>query len=165
MCISADQSRAGSGLLNWRQEQLAENARVSRATIADFENNSRLPLTNNLRSISDCMFAAGVEFLREEGTSGVGVRFRERKLEYINSVRVDRFNRRATIRMKYANTDFLCQIPCEVIDDYHRSNFDSDGAYAAAVGEMLHLILAAVEKRCSNGPPEKVLTVSFDMLS
>ena len=44
MQITADQCRAARGLLNWTQEQLATNARVSRATIVDFESNTRQPM-------------------------------------------------------------------------------------------------------------------------
>ena len=96
MQVSANQCRAARSLLNWTQDQLATNANVSRATIADFESNTRQPMKNNLRSIADCMFADGIEFIPEEDGKGVGVRFRERKLEYINKVRIDCSSRRVS---------------------------------------------------------------------
>lgn len=164
MQISADQCRAGRGLLNWTQDQLATNARVSRATIADFENSSRKPQTNNLRSIADCMFAAGVEFIAEQDKLGVGVRFRERKLEHTNSVKVDRFNRRATIRMRYAGEDFLCHIGLDAIDDYHRDNFKTVEEYSNAISEMLHIILVKVEHYASTHIQNGELFVTSKML-
>ena len=42
MTISAAQCRAARALLNWTQDQLAQNAQVARATIADFERNTRM---------------------------------------------------------------------------------------------------------------------------
>lgn len=36
--VSPEQCRAARGLLDWTQEQLAEQADVSRSTIRDFEN-------------------------------------------------------------------------------------------------------------------------------
>ena len=63
MQITADQCRAARSLLNWTQDQLATNASVSRATIADFESNTRQPMKNNLRSIADrANFATDEEF-------------------------------------------------------------------------------------------------------
>jgi transcriptional regulator with XRE-family HTH domain len=164
MHVSADQCRAGRGLLNWTQDQLATNARVSRATIADFENNSRKPQTNNLRSIANSMFAAGVEFIAEQGKFGVGVRFRELKLEYINSVRVDRFGRRATLRMRYAGEDFLCHINLDVVDDYHRKSFNTNDEFSSAISEMLHTILAKVELCASTQIQNGELIVTHEML-
>ena len=164
MQISADQCRAARGLLNWTQEQLATNARVSRATIADFENNSRKPQTNNLRSIADCMFAAGIEFIGETDSWGAGVRFRVRKLEYFNSVKIDRFRRVAIIRMRYASEDFSCLISFEAVDDYHRTTFSTDVEFSKAISEMLHIILTKVEQHVSTHIQSGELLVSSDML-
>lgn len=164
MSISAAQCRAARGLLNWTQEQLAINACVSRATIADFENSSRLPMTNNVRSIADSMFTAGVEFIPEQNTLGFGVRFRERKLQYINNLKIDRFRRRATMRMIYAGQDFLCHIELNAVDDYHKSIFQTDEEYSLAISKILHIILASVENRCSINLPGSEMMVTFEML-
>ena len=136
MQITADQCRAARSLLNWTQDQLATNAVVSRATITDFESNTRQPMKNNLRSIADSMFAAGVEFIPEEDGKGVGVRFRDRKLEYTSNVRIDRFNGRATMRMRYAGEDFLCVISLDAVDDYHRANFTTDDEFTKAIDAL-----------------------------
>ncbi|MBW7849868.1 MAG: helix-turn-helix transcriptional regulator [Rhodospirillales bacterium] len=164
MQITAAQCRAARSLLNWTQEQLAVNASVSRATIADFESNIRHPMKNNLRSIADCMFAAGVEFISEEENSGVGVRFRERKLEYINNVRVDRLNRTATMRMRYAGEDFVCVIDLHAINDYHRTNFSTDDEFARAISSILHIVLAAVERYAGTHIKEGKMLINYDML-
>ena len=165
MTISSDQSRAARGLLNWTQDDLAKNSCVSRATVADFENNSRAPLTNNLRSMSDSMFAAGVEFISEDGTSGVGIRFRERKLQYVKSVKIDRSYLRATMRMTYADVDFLCHIELTAVDDYYRDHFRTDEEYIVAISKIQHIILASVEKLCATQIPEREVTVTYEMLS
>ena len=164
MLITAPLCRAGRGLLNWTQDQLATNARVTRATIADFENNDRKPMKNNLHSIADCMFAAGIEFIPEEDRKGVGVRFRERKLQYVSSLKIDRAQRRATMRMTYAGIDFLCHIDLDAVDDFHHKSFKSDDEFRTAISEMLHTILARVEERCSLELPAEELFVTGDML-
>jgi transcriptional regulator with XRE-family HTH domain len=164
MPIASPQCRAGRSLLNWTQDELATNARVSRATIADFESNSRQPMKNNLLAIEDCMFAAGVEFLPEVGEAGVGVRFRERKLEYTKNVRVNLLNRRATMQMRYAGRPFTCVIDLDSIDDLHRANFKTDDEFSTAISEVFHQILAAVERRAKQGRNGDEIVVTYDML-
>lgn len=164
MSLTADQCRAARSLLNWTQEQLATNAAVSRATIADFESNTRQPIKNNLRSIADCMFAAGVEFIHEDGTAGVGVRFRVPKLEYTSNMRIDRFNRTATMRMRYADKDFLCLIDLNAVDDYYAANFLTDDEFSKAISDILHIILTAAERYAPTHIRDGKLTVTHDML-
>jgi transcriptional regulator with XRE-family HTH domain len=165
MHLSSDQCRAARSLLNWTQEQLATNADVSRATIADFESNTRQPMKNNLRSIADCMFAAGVEFIPEKGNMGVGVRFRERKLEYINNARIDLFNRRAIMRMRYAGEDFLCHIDLNSVDDYHHSTLRTEDEFGQAISAILHIILAAAERNATTGIRDGKMVVTYEMLA
>lgn len=164
MSITADQCRAGRSLLNWTQDQLATNAVVSRATITDFESNARQPMKNNLRSIADAMFAAGIEFISEEDGKGVGVRFRDRKLEYTNNVRIDRFNRTATMRMRFAGEDFLCVISLDAVDDYYRTNFSSDDEFSKAISDILHIVLTAAERHAATNIKDGKLLVTYDML-
>ncbi len=165
MPITADQCRAARSLLNWTQEQLATNAVVSRATVADFESNSRQPMKNNLRAIEDCMFAAGVEFIPEEGKAGVAVRFRERKLEYTNNVRIDRFNRVATMRMRYAGEDFLCLIGLDAVDDFHRADFKTDDEFSKAISDILHIVLTVAERYAATHIRDGKLHIDYDMLA
>lgn len=164
MQITPDQCRAARSLLNWTQEQLATNAVVSRATIVDFESSTRQPMKNNLRSIRDCLFAAGVDFIREEGDLGAGVRFSKRKVTYVKNIRIDRFNRAATIPMRYAGEDFTCIIDLDTVDDYHRTNLATDDEFVKAISEMLHTVLAAAERYASTHIKNEKLNITFDML-
>ncbi|WP_284315898.1 helix-turn-helix transcriptional regulator [Labrys miyagiensis] len=54
-------------MLGWSQEQLAQNAAISRQTIVDFERGLRLPITNNLVAIVAAFERAGIEFLADNG--------------------------------------------------------------------------------------------------
>lgn len=165
MQITADQCRAARSLLNWTQEQLAKNAVVSRATIADFESSTRQPMKNNLRSIADCIFAAGVDFIPEEGDLGVGVRFSKRKVTYVKNVRIDRFNRKATIPMRFAGEDLACVIDLDAVDDYHRANFATDDEFAKAITDIFHHVYAAAERYAPTQIKDGRLLVTYDMLS
>jgi len=60
-------------MLNWSQERLAEEAKVSRPTLVSFESGLRVAHPNNLRAIREAFEAAGVEFIAENG-GGTGVR-------------------------------------------------------------------------------------------
>jgi transcriptional regulator with XRE-family HTH domain len=63
--LTVEQSRAGRGLLNWSQNQLADAANIGRATIRRFEAGRRT-FPNNLAAIRDALEDAGVEFIPEE---------------------------------------------------------------------------------------------------
>jgi len=165
MFITADQCRAARSLLNWTQDQLAKNAVVSRATITDFESNTRQPMKNNLRSIADSMFSAGIEFIPEQDGKGVGVRFRDRKLEYTSNVRIDRFNRTASISMRYAGKDFLCVIALDAVSDCYRANFQTDDEIKKAISDILHSVLATAERFAPTHIKEGKLLVTYDMLT
>jgi transcriptional regulator with XRE-family HTH domain len=60
--ISAGQLRAARGLLGWSQSDLAEAAKISRATIADFESGKRDPYVRTLDQLRATLEAAGIEF-------------------------------------------------------------------------------------------------------
>ena len=155
MPLTSDQCRAARGLLNWTQDDLATNSRVARATVADFESNARRPMKNNLLAMEDCMFAAGIEFLAEQGAEGAGVRFRERKLQYNRNIRIDTFEAGASIPMTYAGEDFICIVSRDLLEDHFRlagdQSLKTEGDYRNAVSEMLHHILAAVERSLRAG--------------
>jgi transcriptional regulator with XRE-family HTH domain len=68
--ISAAQCRAARALLEWTQDDLATNAQVARAMVADFERNTRMvPMRQNLISIVASFEAAGVVFIPEKKTA------------------------------------------------------------------------------------------------
>jgi transcriptional regulator with XRE-family HTH domain len=70
------QSRAARGLLGLSQQQLANAATVSLATIQLFETNKREPIPNNLTAIRRALEDVGVEFIPAKAGRGVGVRLR-----------------------------------------------------------------------------------------
>jgi transcriptional regulator with XRE-family HTH domain len=76
--ISAGQLRAARGLLGWSQTDLAEAAKIGRATIADFESGKREPYVRTIDELRAALEAAGVEF-----TNGnrPGVRMKSYKLK------------------------------------------------------------------------------------
>jgi DNA-binding XRE family transcriptional regulator len=128
--ISAAQCRAARAMLNWSQDDLATNAQVARATIADFERRERDPVRNNMFSIISAFEARGISFV-EEGELGAGVQLREPELEYINSVRLRGGN--VIIPMKFRGKKFSAVVPSEVIDDLDHANYERDEDRVKAV--------------------------------
>ncbi|RWG86609.1 MAG: helix-turn-helix domain-containing protein [Mesorhizobium sp.] len=64
-------------MLGWSQAELAEAARVSRATVVDFERGLRVPHRNNLVALREALETAGIQFIPENG-GGPGVRLAKR---------------------------------------------------------------------------------------
>ncbi len=69
--ISPEQCRAARGLLNWTQIELADQSKVAKQTLADFERGARKPYERTLVDIQKALENAGVEFI-----SGNGVRLK-----------------------------------------------------------------------------------------
>ncbi|MGA0562846.1 helix-turn-helix domain-containing protein [Ancylobacter sp. VNQ12] len=74
--LTAPQSRAARGLLDWSQSMLASRSNLSESTVRDFEKGRRTPTVNNLAAIRAALESAGVIFLDENG-EGAGVRLRK----------------------------------------------------------------------------------------
>ena len=152
MSISAAQCRAGRGLLDWTQDTLSKNAHVSRATVADFERNVRIPIKNNIISITCALEAAGVAFIQEDN-QGVGVRFRELKLEYTRTLRPVAGG--LCLRVRYGGEDFSVIIPTDVIEDIDEDIGQADDLtwemQAKAVSNRLHVFLQVAEGEISAG--------------
>lgn len=70
--ISAAQSRAARGLLNWSQADLAQHSNLGHSTIRNFESGLRLPGINNLAAIRRAFEAAGVTILDSGDASDGG---------------------------------------------------------------------------------------------
>lgn len=143
--ISAAQCRAVRALLEWSQEQLAENARVARPTIADFERNTRFPMRNNLLSIISALEPAGVGFIGEGDKGSAGVRFRRVELEYSKSLK-----QRAgdlVIPGKYRGERVDIIVPVELLDDIDRTPHGSTETRLRSAQDHLHQLLVAAEKR------------------
>lgn len=128
--ISAAQCRAARALINWSQDELANNAQVARATIADFERLERDPVRNNMFSIISAFEARGVTFV-EDGAQGAGVRLKQPELEYVNSVRLRGGD--VIIPMKFRGQRFSAIVPREVIDDLDRTNYATEKERVKAV--------------------------------
>ncbi|GAA6623091.1 helix-turn-helix domain-containing protein [Scytonema sp. NUACC26] len=75
LSIFPAQCRAARALLGWSQEELSKKANVARATVADFEREARVPVTNNMLAIKEALERGGVEFIYKNG-SGIGVQLR-----------------------------------------------------------------------------------------
>lgn len=148
MTVSPAQCRAARALLDWTQGQLALNAQVARATIADFERNLRLPMRNNLVAIESTFEAAGVAFIAENG-GGAGVRLRKVELEYSRDVQAD--SEGATLRVRYRGKRFKVRIPSPVIDDLDKASYTTAEEYGKAVELHLPIFLRAAEKALING--------------
>jgi transcriptional regulator with XRE-family HTH domain len=71
--ITSEQCRGARAMLGWSQDELAKAAKVSRATVVDFERGARAPHPNNLAALHAALEAGGIEFVAANG-GGVGVR-------------------------------------------------------------------------------------------
>lgn len=165
MELSSHQCRAARSLLNWSQDEMARNANVSRATVIDFEAFNRTPMKNNLRSIAECLFAAGIEMIPEDGDRGVGVRFRTQKIEYSKNVQIDRFSSRAVMKMRFGGEDFLCHVDLNAIDDFHRTDFKTDEEFSKGLSDILHIVVSAAERYAPIGIKDGVLCVDYEMIA
>jgi transcriptional regulator with XRE-family HTH domain len=76
--ITPAQCRAGRGLLQWTQQDLAQRARVGIVTVHQLEAEISQPRHATLEVIRRAFESAGVEFIDENG-GGLGVRFRTRQ--------------------------------------------------------------------------------------
>jgi transcriptional regulator with XRE-family HTH domain len=72
------QCRAARGLLNWNQDDLAEEASVSAVTVRNFENEKSAPQRSTLDVMRRAFENAGVEFTNG-GQPGVRMRSRAEK--------------------------------------------------------------------------------------
>jgi transcriptional regulator with XRE-family HTH domain len=147
MTISPAQCRGARALLDWSQDQLAENAQVARATIADFERNVRVPMRQNLVSIVSALEAAGVQFIGEND-GGVGVRFRKVELEYSRTVRPSDDN--IILSVRYKGQPHAVVISREIIDDIDRTNYHTPEERTKAVQNHLPILLRATEEILRN---------------
>lgn len=158
--VSAAQCRAARSLLEWSQDQLAENARVARPTIADFERNTRFPMRNNLVSIISAFEAAGLDFIAEDEVGGAGVRFRRVELEYSKSLKQRGGD--LIITGKYRGTRIDIVLPAELLDDIDRTPNGTAETRLRSAQEHLHQLLVAAEAKLQRrGEPATDLILSI----
>ena len=102
-----------------------------------------------------------MEFIAENGNDGVGVRFRERKLQYNRNVKIEDGD--AVMQLVYSGRNFVCVIPREVLEDHMRGVLNNANAVRLEVSEMLHHILAVTEKIMKAGFDGDRLVLTADM--
>jgi transcriptional regulator with XRE-family HTH domain len=76
--VTPAQCRAARGLLDWTQQDLAEQAGVGIVTIRQLEADSSEPRRATLEVVKQALERAGVDFIDENG-GGPGVRMRKRR--------------------------------------------------------------------------------------
>jgi transcriptional regulator with XRE-family HTH domain len=74
--ISPSQCRAARGLLDWSQQELAEQSGVAIVTVRQLEGGAHQPRRATLWVVRQTLENAGVEFIDENG-GGAGVRMRK----------------------------------------------------------------------------------------
>jgi transcriptional regulator with XRE-family HTH domain len=74
--LTPAQCRAARGLLDWTQQQLADEARVGVVTIRQLEAGGTAPRRATLDVIQRALERAGVQLIKENG-GGPGVRLRK----------------------------------------------------------------------------------------
>jgi DNA-binding XRE family transcriptional regulator len=79
MMISSAQCRAARSLLDWSQQKLADEAGVGIVTVRQLEAGTHRPRRSTVQVVRQCLEAAGVEFIDENG-GGPGVRLRNPEL-------------------------------------------------------------------------------------
>jgi transcriptional regulator with XRE-family HTH domain len=75
------QLRAARALLGWRQDDVARAAKISVATIRRIEsqNGPLMGYVSTLRKIQAAFEQAGIQFLDDDETGGIGVRMAKKK--------------------------------------------------------------------------------------
>jgi len=63
MGFTPAQCRAARALLNWSQEELVRQSKITKKTIADFERGATRPRSRTLAQLIAAFEAAGIEFL------------------------------------------------------------------------------------------------------
>ncbi|OAI29936.1 transcriptional regulator [Methylosinus sp. R-45379] len=71
--ITPAQCRASRAWLRWTLDDLAAKSRVSKATLHNFERETRVPHDRTLADIRRALEEAGVE-LEFDGAAGIGIR-------------------------------------------------------------------------------------------
>lgn len=66
--------------------------------------------------------------------------------------------------MRYAGNDFICLISLDAVDDYHRTNFFNDQDFINSISEILHIILAKVERCAPTHIRDGKLIITSEML-
>lgn len=71
--LTAEQSRAARGWLDWSQEELANRASVSLSTVRNFEKGRNMPIKNNLDAMQRALEVAGVTLVHRDDGQAIGL--------------------------------------------------------------------------------------------
>ena len=66
------------GLVNWTQEQIAQETKVGLSTLCNSDAGKSMPVVNNLGAMQAALEDAGVQFIPENG-GGAGLRLHDRQ--------------------------------------------------------------------------------------
>jgi transcriptional regulator with XRE-family HTH domain len=79
--IEPAQIRAARALLGWRQEDLSKAAGIGTATVRRIEsaNSSATSYVSTLSRIQASLEAAGIHFIDDDGSAGIGLRLARTK--------------------------------------------------------------------------------------
>jgi transcriptional regulator with XRE-family HTH domain len=80
--LNPAQIRAARGLLGWRQQDLSKASGVGTATIRRIEKSRAMTgYASTLARIQAAFEKAGVEFIDDDDTGGLGLRFAKKKIK------------------------------------------------------------------------------------
>lgn len=82
--LHAAHIRAARALLGWHQQELAKRSKVGLATVQRLERSPPGPVMAHVATVvklEACLKAAGIVFLDEDASGGVGVRFGNGELD------------------------------------------------------------------------------------
>lgn len=74
--LTPEQCRGARAMLGWTRERLADESRVSPATLADFEAGKRVPYERTIADIRIALEEGGCDFIDSNGT-GPGIVLRK----------------------------------------------------------------------------------------
>ncbi|MCV6597979.1 MAG: helix-turn-helix domain-containing protein [Mangrovicoccus sp.] len=162
--ITPEQCRAARGLLGWSQTELADRAGVSRASIADFESGARNPMRRNLHALSQSLAAAGVAFLDEEASAGVGLRFRYRRLQITGPAKLELIEYCAHLPMHYGGADLTCVLDLDAVNEFYQTRFTSSAGFEQAIADCEDAIRATAESMVPERIRDGKLHITYKML-
>lgn len=78
--LTAEQSRAARGWLDWSQEELAKRASVSLSTVRNFEKSRNVPIKNNLDAMQEALEMAGIRLVFSDYGKPAGITYHDARL-------------------------------------------------------------------------------------
>lgn len=150
------QCRAARALINWSQEDLEKESRITKKTIADFERDARTQHATTSDALEEALRAAGVIFIPENG-GGAGVRLRVAMPRFARRYD-DRENGLVHFWFDYKNTRHGGRITDAVLGNIALDNISSVAVFDR---DRARILLRAAEKVDQNElTPEGLVLIS-----